>query len=300
MGKLPSLKFIPGHAASHTCILSSRFMIRKARIFLMILLGFFAGCNVSHVYYMSPLDINSNYYHSIPTHSDSSKSGIYGSLSGFNGNSNYQGRDDLHAIQASVYRSNNFGHFQTYYGLDFSIGSYHVGSYSIRSLYGGGLYDSTIQITPSLQKSFGSYGFNGGLDYVVPLPYGGEWRIIGIETSLQGEFGSYLSFRKSLPDSGINILATYNWTNTIGGTTEFVWVRKSGIELGYKISLGATIFNPMQYTGDKNADVPFYFSHTFHFTRGKCTGFWQLNFGSHTDSFQMGLNYRLGKSKNIN
>jgi hypothetical protein len=264
---------------------------------LPIILCFLSSCTVSHVYLMSPLDINSNYYHSIPTQYDSSRSATYASLLFDAGSSNYHGRDNLYAAQTHIHRSNNIGHFQTYYGANLSIGTYHVAEYSYTPYYLFGPPDSPVQVTKSSQKSFGSYGFNGGIDLAIPLPRGGEWRVIGIETAFEKEFGSYLAYRKSLSDSNINILATYTWTKTIGLTTEFVWIRRSGTELGYKIALGGSILSPNTFQGDKNADVPFYFSHTIHLTRGKITGFCQANFGSHTDSFQCGVNYKLGKNK---
>jgi hypothetical protein len=203
-------------------------------------------------------------------------------------------------FQGHLQRGQNFGHFQAFYGAGLTLGSYHVANYSLNYFVGLPIRDTIIHINPESDHFFGAYGINGGINLVVPLPRGGEWRAIGIETAFQREFGSYLNFRKSQSDTSIDILATYNWTKTIGIYTEFVWVRRSGTELGYKISVGGSIVNPGNYQGDKNADVPFYFSHIFHLTRGKVTGFCQINFGSHTDSFQFGLNYRMGGNRIAN
>jgi hypothetical protein len=262
---------------------------------LLVLVCFASSCAFQHSYFLSPLDINSHPYQNIPPHRDSTKSAFYAAMSFGEGISNYMSRDHLFLFNGNIHRGQNFGHFQAYYGAGLSLGNYHVSNYSLGYVIGNPIRDTTINYNTASDQSFGAIGVNGGINYVIPLPRGGEWRAIGIETSLQKEFGSYLNFRKSMVDSNFDILATYSLTKTIGLSTEFIWVRKSGTELGYKMALGGTIVNSNNYLGDNRGDVPMYFSHTFHMTKGNITGYCQINFGDHTDSFQFGVNYRLGR-----
>ena len=262
---------------------------------------FCSGCipETQPAYYLSPLDVNSNYYHSIPLRSDSVKSALYSNFALTGGGSNDQWGDHLFAFHGGVHRSHNLGILQAYYGAGLALGSYQVSDY-YRIKYSGGLYNpgisDTLYHTPASNQFFGAYGFNGGLNIAIPSPKGrGELRI-GIETAFQHEFGNYLAFRKSLPDSAVDILATNQWTKTIGGYMEFLAKRRrNGAVFGYKISAGGSFISPDTYRGNKRINGPFYFSNTFHLTKGKVTGFCQVNFGTYTGTFQTGFNYRLGR-----
>ena len=270
-------------------------MFKAPRSLLLVLVCFTSSCAYQHAYFLSPLDINSHPYKNIPLHSDSTRSAFYAAMSFGEAYSNYQFRDHLFLFEGNIHRGQNFGHFQAYYGAGLTLGDYHVSNYSLNYVIGAPFRDTTINYNTSSDQSFGALGLTGGINYVVSLPRGGEWRAIGIETSLQKEFGSYLNFRKSMVDSNFDILAIYSLTKTIGVSTEFIWKRRSGTELGYKMALGGTIASPNNYLGDQRTDMPLYFSHTFHLTKGHITGYCQINFGDHTDSFQFGFNYRLGR-----
>ncbi|MBS1915975.1 MAG: hypothetical protein JST87_06830 [Bacteroidetes bacterium] len=265
--------------------------MKKYSNFLLVSVAFtYAGCAVSHSYYQSPLDVNVNSYHAVPLRSDSVKSAVYGSANFLAGESNYQGRDNLMGFQANIYQSHSLGLVNAFYGAGFSKGSYHVGEY-----YGtkSNNYDTTYHIAKSSQ-SFGAYGFNGGMSFALPGPRErGEFRI-GFEAALYKEFGNYLSYRQSLPDSVADIIATSGWTKTIGGTMEFVSKhRRSGTIFSYKVAVGGSFVSADNYRGAQSADVPFYFSNTLQLTKHRVTGFAQLNFGKHQSSFQMGFAYRL-------
>ena len=209
------------------------------------------------------------------------------------GGANYQYRDDLYAFHLGIHRSHNLGHFQAYYGVGLTLGSYEVqqydGYFSSPPRY---IRDTVVRI-PASKDFFGAYGFNGGLNYVISNERS-EWRVLGLETSIQNEFGRYLNFRKSIRDSAIDILATDNWTRTLGIATDFVVKRRRGTEVGYKIAIGESFVSSDSYQGDSSHSKPFYFSNTFHLKKGNVISFIQLNFGNKTASFQMGVNVRLG------
>jgi hypothetical protein len=264
-------------------------------------LFFLSGClpHTTPAYYSSPLDINSTYYHAMPLRSDSVKSAYYTHLAFTGGSSNKGLRDGIYGFHGGIHRSQNLGIVELYYGAGLALGSYHVDNY-YRVDYHNPLFDplqaDTVYHIPGHSYFFGAYGFNGGIAIALPSPAGyGEWRI-GFETSLQNEFGNYLQFRKSLPDSAIDILATSSWTKTVGGFMEFLGkVRRYGTTFGYKISAGGSIISPDTYQGDQRIKGPYYISNCFHISRQHITGFWQINFGNYTTTFQTGVNYRLGK-----
>jgi hypothetical protein len=204
-------------------------------------------------------------------------------------------------LHSSFHQSHNLGNFQAYYAAGFVLGSYNVAEY-YRIYYPGGLavYNpnvaDTIYHISSSNNFFGAYGINGGFNFVHAFKKRqGEWRI-GVETSLQNEFRKYLSFRKSIPDSSIDILATYNWTKTIGGYVEWLWKRThSATVFGFKISGGTSLVSPGTYKGNENSTSPFYFASTFHVNKKNIIWFSQFNKGAYTTTFQTGINYMLGK-----
>ena len=228
---------------------------------------------------------------------DSTKSAVYISGAYTNGGSNDQMRDNLFAFHGNIHRSHNFEHFQAYYGLGLTLGSYRVTPYDGYFTSPPNYRNDTVFRIGGSDHFWGSYGFNGGINLVVPSR-GGEWRIIGLETSLQYEFGDYLNFRRSLKDSAVDILATSHGTKTLGIFTEFLHRSKKGVEFGYKLSFGASLVSSATYLGDSSRNSPLYFCNTFHLTKERITGFIQFNFGTHCESFQIGLSFRPGKNKN--
>ncbi len=261
---------------------------------LLILSG--SSCITPRSYFMSPMDINSNPYHTLPMALDSRKSATYANLALHAGGSNENLRDVVLGGRLSIHRGYQFGNMQAYYGGGLSVGNYHVqDTYLFRNYLYGGMNDTTYHLLSS-NKFFGTYGFNGGMNFVIPFGNGrGEWRVIGFESSFQKEFGDYLPYRKHLPDSAANVLESYDHVFTIGGTTEIVAKTSKGIEIGYKLSLGSVFAPSGYYLRDQSDPHPYYFSHTVHITQKKVTGFMQFNFGLHAASFQFGVNYNLSK-----
>jgi hypothetical protein len=129
-----------------------------------------------------------------------------------------------------------------------------------------------------------------------------EWRALGIETTVQNEFGNYADFRKSLPDSAANVIFRKTLTATIGLYTDMIWESRNHRVYGFKFSGGFMLNSRSNYSqmitdikATKNIFPLTYFSPCFHATIEKVTGFIQINFGSYADGFQMGFSYKLGK-----
>ena len=252
-----------------------------------------SGC-VRQNYFLSPFQANSNTYHVTPLKSDHVRSASYlhGGIA-FGGADDY--RDDVFAFTSEYYKAHSFGSFEAYYGADLSLGYYNV----INKLYSYNGRDSSIVATinaMSGKKIFGGYGIKGGIALVVPfLRRGGEWRIIGIETSMQNEFGQYLKFRRKLPDSVATANMNASFFPTIGITTEAV-ARLKHSALSYKLNFG-TCFRNENINYNRNVtsfgpapESPLYFSQTVNYTRDRGWSiYYQGTFASHAAFFQLGF-----------
>ena len=238
-------------------------------------------------YFLSPLNNTSQIYHTMPLQSDSVKSAIYANGIVTLGVANQKGRDNIYSFNANINRSHNLGSFQAFYGVDFIAGDYLIQKFS----------NTDITIPPT-DNFFGSVGLNGGINLVVPFgKRGSEWRVIGVETSLQNEFGNYLKYRKAIADTTVGLDQTSNFTTTVGGYSEIIWKTKNNDQVGYKISCGTVVAPANTYYGSEPHNNPIYFLNTFHVTRKNVTVFGQIDIGTYTTSVQFGVNYKIGKNK---
>jgi hypothetical protein len=255
--------------------------------------------------YLSPTNSLVNTYHTIPYRSDSLKSAIYASLLFSAGSANDKAQDWIRAGQASIYRSHNLGKFQGYYGANLSLGTYYLTDFynahytpGVASFGGrGDLPIDTFYHIPGNKYSFGSYGLSAGFNGVVTRGLG-EWRYLGVEATIQKEFGNYYPFRRGLADSAANIVFKNNLTGTIGIYTDALWgSRKNKNQYGLKFSLYMLVNSKNEYSNLYTYGIypVTFFSTTFHTTIRRFTGFMQGNFGTKAASFQIGTSYRLTK-----
>src|ERR1700743_436659 len=201
--------------------------MRNSALLYLLIIFCFASC-AEQDYFLSPLNATSQVYHTIPLHSDSVRSATYANAAITMGVANQKGRDNIYSFNANINRSHNLGSFQAFYGIDIITGDYVIQKYS----------NTDITIPPT-DNFFGAVGFNGGLNFVVPFgSNGSEWRILGVETSLQNEFGDYLKYRKVMTRTATGLDQTNVWTTTIGGYSEIIWKTKNNDQIGYKISYG--------------------------------------------------------------
>ncbi len=238
---------------------------------------------------------------------DSLKSAFYVNGIFSSGSANDAGADHVTMFQGSAHRSNNIGIFQAYYGANLSLGSYYVEDYYNfnynYNIPNGYLYlrDSSNHI-PGAHNFFGSYGISGGINIVATHQHvrkyrHSEWRILGLETSLQREFGTYSNMRSKLPDTAANIIFRKQFSGYLGLYSECLWTNRDNIEFGFKLAAG-TDLNPGSNYSNYYAQsiLPLYsFSIAFHVKKDRYTGFIQTNFGTYADNIQFGLSYRLGK-----
>jgi hypothetical protein len=252
--------------------------------------------------YLSPLDSQTNPYHTMPFHSDSLKTAIYASILYSAGAANDKGWDWVHAGQANIYRAHNLGNFQAYYGLNFSVGNYHVSEfYNSHYKNNGGFIIGDVPIDtfyhiPSNTYYFGSYGLSAGINGVKSQGHR-EWRYLGVEITMQKEFGDYYPFRQKLVDSAANMIFKNNLTGTIGIYTDALWSNRYHTQYGLKFALNMLVNSRNDYTIQNSYSIfPItYFSMTFHTTVKQFSGFMQGNFGTKAASFQIGTSFRFGK-----
>lgn len=245
-----------------------------------------------YAYYQSPFQTNTASYKTMPLYSDSIRSAIYAHATFTTGGANYQYHDGVNGGIASIYRSHTSKHLQAFYGLTGILGSYKVNTYH------GDPHNKNLD-TVAINNSaggnfFGGWGATGGISYNLPFDKH-EWRI-GAELSWQQEFGRYLNFRRSLPDTAVNLISPQKNYTTVALTSDLVFKVAHG-SVGWKMALVGLTRQLQAYDKER---VPYkigpaYMSQTLHVTWDQFTGFTQLNFGTYTMSFQLGLNYRLHK-----
>ena len=252
--------------------------------------------------YLSPLDSQTNPYHTMPFQSDSIKSAVYASILYSAGTANDQGQDWVHAGQLNIYRAHNLGKFHAYYGANVSFGNYFVNDFYNSHYKHDGAFitgdvpTDTFYHIPANKYFFGSYGLSAGINGVKSKGHR-EWRYLGVEITVQKEFGDYYPFRQKLVDSAANIVFKNNLTGTIGIYTDALWSNRYHTQYGLKFALNMMVNSRSDYNiQDSYSIFPVsYFSMTFHTTVRQFTGFMQGNFGTKAASFQIGTNFRVGK-----
>lgn len=263
-----------------------------------------SGCKLQESLYVSPFNGNNLEYHAIPKRGDSLHAAIYSSLTYSNGSANYGGNDYLWSLHWSAHAAHQYDNFQFHYGLGLTLGSYRMGSWSVDTgayppTYNGPNNNASV---PAIQlnklsgpHSFGGVGFQGGFNGVTPIGIG-EWRYLGLETSVTQEFGNYLSVRKQIPDSIVTLNNRSPVFATIGLTTELVAHVREG-EFGFKWAYGWALghrYNDPGIEGDIGGQLRYtYFNFTFHYTYRQFTSYLQVNNATYAEMVFVGFNYRL-------
>lgn len=262
------------------------------------------GCSTpQQAYYVSPFNGNNSDYHTLPKQGDSVHAALYGGASFIKGTANNKSTDDFYGVHANLYAGHSYTNVQLYYGGSLSAGSYDMGHWSYSPAYptsyqgGQAYYANTDQLnTYSGGHSFGGVGFQGGINGVVPVGIG-EWRLLGVETSVMHEWGNYLSTRRQMPDSIATLINRNATFATMGITSELVaHVREGefGFRWAYGIALSHGYANPGVYDNQSGGSLHYnYFNFTFHYTHQRVTGYFQLNEATKSSGGQVGVNFRL-------
>jgi hypothetical protein len=266
--------------------------MKKETVFLFgIICILFSSC-ATRAFYQSPMHGNVNGYTPMPLHQDSSKSAFYGDLAVFMGWTNDEWHDFVIGASAGVHRAHNLGPVAVFYGANVSGGSYTVNPYE--SDAGNENLDIAQINGMSGQKSFGSWGLNGGISLVKPFANkGGEWRPLGIEYSWQKEWGDYYEFRNKLTPDAANLIAYSRYFSTISITTDIIGAWDNNT-MGYKVAVALPTerLRYFQRSGQADWSRPFNLSQTFHFGFDNVNLFAQLNMGTHLFNFRGGMNFR--------
>ena len=272
---------------------------------VVILLPGCIGYRHEQAFYVSPFNANSGGYHPLPLLADSARTAIYGQAEYFFGVANERRNDHLEGGRGAVYIAHRFGAFQCYGGLDLSLGHYNVGIWDSSAFMPFWAYAPPQQFerlnTYAGSKFFGGTGFSGAVDWSVPLGGGDEWRVIGVETALYREFGDYHDFRAKLPDDLATLNVRDRFYGMAGLTTEIVGKFQDG-ELGLSLARGWALGRSYNYLNTidslhKKLLEYEYFSASCHFTVARITGYAQLDVGTKTAAFRLGLVYRMTRSR---
>jgi hypothetical protein len=269
--------------------------MKRSLIQLFIISIGVSSC-ASYAYYQSPLHTNTSTYKAIPLERDSIRSAIYASASISAGGANDKLRDGNASFNLSVHRSHNLGNFQALYGISGAAGSYNVDSvYNFGGFFGApNQFVDPESINPHVgRKFYGTVGGFGAANLVFPTEWG-EWRILGAEAAWSREYGSYLRFRKALPDSSANLIERRSDLLTLALSTDFVFKTHNG-SIGMKFLMGRSLRNIRLYLPDGTPSVasPGWLSGTIHWQQRRYSAYSQLNAGFHAFSFLIGGSYRL-------
>jgi hypothetical protein len=254
------------------------------------------SCSIGRqAFYVSPLNGLTNQYRTTPLKKDSIKSATYLNASISGGGDNEGGTDSKFSFTTGVSRSHNFRNFQARYGAGVALGNYQVKPYD--SIGNNETVNYRIINQNAGNYFFGAGMVEGAINFVRPNKLG-EWRVIGLESSFASEFGSYLNFRKDLPDSAATLIIRNPFFGTAGLFTEFV--NRSGkslygLKFGYGIALGCEYRNlniPDSYYLTEVIRYR-YVSLAFHLSKDRYTGFFQGVFAGKSNSAVFGINYRL-------
>ncbi len=275
-------------------------MPKKIYLYLVLAIspGILPGCVVRQAFYVSPFNGNNLEYHPIPRAGDSIRTAIYSSLTYSNGSVNDFGTDYLWSMHLDLHAAHQYDNVQFHYGLGLTLGDYTMGTWQLDT---GNSYSTALRTAQQLNTysgrySFGGVGFQGGVNGVTTFGHG-EWRYLGVETSVLQEFGNYLAVRKQMPDSIATLINRSPTFATLGLTTEVLNYTRNGA-LGFKWALGWALgqrySNPGiidNASGDKLRYM--YFNFTFHFTYRRWTSYLQYNDATKAKMIFAGINYRL-------
>ncbi|MHA4847069.1 hypothetical protein ACX0G7_23080 [Flavitalea antarctica] len=251
-----------------------------------------SGC-VTQGYYLSPFQANNQPYKTIPMVSDSSHRAVYAATGISIGGANQNLNDIVFTFNGSVHQAHTFQNLQFFYGAIAVVGNYFLQEQY--SYYSSGGIDPNAPITNRGNRYFAGLGAFGGMDIVIPFATGSEWRVLGIETNFQQEFGDYQKIRLKIPDSAAQAITRDKFFHTIGFTTNVIRkFQKSGHTFGYKFGFHLSTSRTQRLDNYYGTNLlPMYISNTLHLTRQRVTGFVQINAGSYALNFQTGVNVRL-------
>jgi len=282
----------------------------KPKLYLCLSLAagyLLSGCGTvrQQAYYVSPFNSHSSDYQPLPQTTDSARTAVYVRGAFLNGGANQERTDGVKAFRASVAVAHHTSFFQAYYSGDLTLGAYqlgrwdtgHAGFFGPRS---APPVNAKFLNSQSGDRSFGGIGFNGGANLVFPMRRG-EWRFIGVETSLHQEFGDYLSFRKKLPDTAAALIIRNPFFATLGFSTEIIKKTEEG-EWGFRFASGWVLGDQYRHNGvydyESTEKLNYgYYSFSFHYTLERYTGYIQFTGAEQARSLNVGLHYRLTRPR---
>lgn len=245
-------------------------------------------------YFQSPFHAVTHSYKTVPMGSEQKKNSQYAGGGFFTGGTNYQLRDLVNGAWGQYYSSfQPSENIQMYMGANGLLGSYRINTFDTG--FSGVNLDVDFINRNAGTKFFTGLGACGGFYFVLPFAKNSEWRILELETSLMHEFGSYKTFRKTLPIGAASIIDRSSNFGSVSFGTEIVSKLKEG-NISYKTNVSIKL-GRLDYYNSSNippASVwPSVFSQTLQLSKEQLSFSASLNIGYKTLTGQFGLNYRL-------
>ena len=258
-------------------------------------------------FYVSPFNGNSEGYHTLPMHTDTTRTAVYARISGYGGKANDLNTDHFGGANASFYVARHGSWWQSYYGLDGTLGSYGLGTWQVRDpgTFNFILYNGPPAPPPPTAGqlntytggyTYGGLGVSGGVNGVIPMGQG-EWRVLGIETAVHRELGDYWRLRRNLPDSVASYIVRNAFFGTAGLTTEWIFRTSTG-DFGFRLAGGWTLGNNYQHPGvydslnESRLHYGGYGSFIAHYTLGRYTLYYLSERAAKGWSLQAGVIFR--------
>src|ERR1700761_5362232 len=136
------------------------------------LIGLSACTTYPHqqAFYTSPFNGSSEGYHALPLHTDTARTAVYVRASGFSGHANDLNTDHFSSGNLSLYIAQHGSWWQSYYGIDGTLGCYRLGNWTARDpgTFNYILYDGPPAPPPTTASELNSHAGNytyGGLGF---------------------------------------------------------------------------------------------------------------------------------------
>jgi hypothetical protein len=265
------------------------------RIMLFLIAGsciLLIGCAVQSASFFSPFNGSVPAYRPMIVKQDSLSSALHLNAVIYTGTANESGHaNSALSFNTGVSKSHSIGKIGFRYGLNAGLGSFHIEQMQIGNVEPN--VDPNYINAHKGPYFFGSYGTDGGFHYIRNSEKT-EWRVLGIEWSVNREFGKYLALRKQMPSTVAPYIDRHAWFGNAGIYTEIVDVYKNGKRNSLKIGYGQAI-PERTYSG--NTFRFEYFTMAYAFTRKNRTVFTQFIAAEKAGGILIGLSYRFSSPR---
>ena len=271
-------------------------MMTRLISFLIISSFILTGCIERRAFFLNPYQGITPTYRSVQLQQDSIRSAFQATGALITSQANPQYNDHVFQFNANISRTHTHKFIGFRYGASFSYGSYEVSR--IDSFGNSNTVDYKYINDHAGNYSTGGYGIDGAV-HLLHVNDGVEWRVVGMEFTLNKEFGDFYKFRLDMPRNSATIIDSADVFSTLGVYTEVINT-KGKMRPGFKFGYGRAL-RPALGTSDGNFfDLDHVLKFKYYTFAGsirteRSTFFLQMNLGEKGRSVQAGGSFRLGR-----